>query len=343
MNLSRTLRALRIRTFPPEPKPLILMYHRVADEPLDPWGNAVSPVHFSEHLAVLRSRRNIVSLADFTAMLRAGTLPKNSVAVTFDDGYVDNLLAAKPQLAAADAPATVFLATGYLGQSGEFWWDELTGLILNTPGRRSLKVTIRGNTIQFDLDDEHRPPSRGWRAWLEPPRTAREKAYLCLWKAGRSLSIAERERLMQDLRQAYADCKIPAGGTRPMTAEEVRSLISDKLISIGAHSVTHPALTELRAEARQFEIVNSKRACEVLSAEQVSAFAYPFGSVDATVRKDISEAGFVCACSTRYGTVEIDSDLFVLPRVHVVDCDGEAFERSLHYAALTPVSERDAF
>ena len=76
-----------------------------------------------------------------------------------------------------------------------------------------------------------------------------------------------------------------------MTAEEVRLLISDKLISIGAHSVTHPALTELQAEARRFEIVNSKRACEVLSAKQVSAFAYPFGSVDASVRNDICEAG----------------------------------------------------
>ena len=322
---------------------MILMYHRVADEPIDPWGNAVSPTHFSEHLAVLRSQRNIVPLADFVGMLRAGTLPKDAVAVTFDDGYVDNLLVAKPQLVAADVPATVFLATGYLGQSGEFWWDELTNLILNTPGRRSLKVAIRGNVMRFDLSDAHRPPSRCWRAWLEPPRTAREKAYLSLWKAGRSLSIAERERFMRDLRQAYADRKSPGGGTRPMTAEEVRLLISDKLISIGAHSVTHPALTELQAEARQFEIVNSKRACEVLSAKQVSAFAYPFGSVDASVCNDICEAGFVCACSTRYGPVEIDSDPFVLPRVHVVDCDGEAFERSLHYAALTPASEREAF
>jgi peptidoglycan/xylan/chitin deacetylase (PgdA/CDA1 family) len=197
--------------------------------------------------------------------------------------------------------------------------------------------------MQFDLSDEHRAPSRGWRAWLEPPRTVREKAYMSLWKAGRNLSMAERGKLMQDLRQAYAECEIPGGGTRPMTVEEVRLLISDKLISIGAHSVTHPALTELQAEARQFEIVNSKRACEVLSAKQVSAFAYPFGSVDAAVRNDICEAGFVCACSTRYGPVEIDSDPFVLPRVHVVDCDGEAFERSLHYATLTPVSEREAF
>jgi peptidoglycan/xylan/chitin deacetylase (PgdA/CDA1 family) len=63
----------------------------------------------------LRRTRRAPPLTEFIRNLKAATLPEDAVTVTFDDGYADNLLAAKPLLAAADIPATVFLATGYLG------------------------------------------------------------------------------------------------------------------------------------------------------------------------------------------------------------------------------------
>ena len=134
---------LRIRTrfrsavhrfWPPKPKPLILMYHRIADEPIDYWGLAVSPVRFEEHLRVLRRTRHPLPLAEFFRKLIAGTLPQTAVALTFDDGYVDNLVAGKPRLAAADVPATVFLTTGYLDRLEPFWWDELAST--HSPRRR---------------------------------------------------------------------------------------------------------------------------------------------------------------------------------------------------------------
>src|SRR5579872_376216 len=116
----RALRSVRIRTLPPKPMPLVLLYHRIAVTPFDPWGLAVSPRHFEEHLDVLRRTRRPIPLTDFIRRFKSGTLPNNAVAVTFDDGYVDNLTEGKPRLAAADVPATIFLATGYLGQTSEF-------------------------------------------------------------------------------------------------------------------------------------------------------------------------------------------------------------------------------
>src|SRR5712671_3336606 len=112
MRFRRTFDALVRRIRPPEPRPLILMYHRIANELTDPWGLAVTPAHFEEHLDALRRTRFPLRLSQFVRQLVAGTLPEHAVAVTFDDGYADNLLVAKPQLAAADVPATVFLATG---------------------------------------------------------------------------------------------------------------------------------------------------------------------------------------------------------------------------------------
>src|SRR4051794_20071252 len=106
----------------------ILLYHRVTALDSDPQQLAVTPEHFDEHLRVLREICTPVELADVPRMLRARRLPKRPVAVTFDDGYRDNLHEAKPLLERHGVPATVFVASGYVGSGREFWWDELERL-----------------------------------------------------------------------------------------------------------------------------------------------------------------------------------------------------------------------
>lgn len=104
----------------------ILLYHRVADLASDPQRLAVTPAHFEEHLRVIGDTCTPVALADVPSMLRAPRrLPERAVAVTFDDGYRDNLHAAKPLLERHGVPATVFVASGYVGSGKPFWWDAL--------------------------------------------------------------------------------------------------------------------------------------------------------------------------------------------------------------------------
>ena len=131
-------------------RPLILMYHRIAEEPLDPWRMAVTPTHFEEQLSVLRRTRYPLPLSEFVRRLSDDTLPANAVALTFDDGYQDNLVAAKPLLAAADIPAAVFVVTGFIDRQEEFWWDELVALLLHN-SRNGIEVVIRGQSFHFDF------------------------------------------------------------------------------------------------------------------------------------------------------------------------------------------------
>jgi peptidoglycan/xylan/chitin deacetylase (PgdA/CDA1 family) len=97
---------------------LALLYHRVAEPDLDPLLLAVSPARFAEHLDVLASR-DVVPLAELHGR-------RDGIAITFDDGYADNLGAAA-QLAEARMPATVFVTVGLLGEPP--WWDVLARVV----------------------------------------------------------------------------------------------------------------------------------------------------------------------------------------------------------------------
>jgi len=108
--------------------PVTLMYHRVHDALVDPWGLCVSPEHFAEQVAALRDHTTVVPLEAFSGSFTE--LPERTVVVTFDDGYVDNVSNAFPVLEATQTPATLFVATALMDQPGEFWWDRLESALL---------------------------------------------------------------------------------------------------------------------------------------------------------------------------------------------------------------------
>ena len=97
--------------------PLILLYHRVANAELGPHSNvsglSVTPEHFEQQLAVLRRRFAPLRLRDLLESPPRFRHP--AVAVTFDDGYADNLHAALPLLERFGIPATFFVTSGMLG------------------------------------------------------------------------------------------------------------------------------------------------------------------------------------------------------------------------------------
>lgn len=334
LRIRTRLRSFARRVSPPGPKPLILMYHRIADDPIDNWGLSVSPVHFEEHLRLIRRTRHALPLREFVKRQMAGTLRADAVALTFDDGYVDNLFSGKPRLAAADVPATIFLATGYLDRPGEFWWDELARLILRETGPRSFDLTVRKERMHFGFAAESRECDFG--AKDEAPSTIRRAILTAIWQAMRRLEDEERESTMTELRSIFSVRCSRVDRGRAMTREEVRRLVMDGLITIGAHTVTHPVLSELAAADCAREISESKITCEALTGVPVEGFAYPFGDFDAKARGAVMAAGFTFACSAWYDPTVAMSDVFALPRIHVHNWDGDAFERALRSASAEP-------
>ncbi len=94
----------------------ILTYHRVNDRhPGDRL--SVHPTAFREQMEEILSRgRPVLSLAEALPFVRGREPgPPGALALTFDDGYEDNLRVALPILERLGLKATVFVATGFLG------------------------------------------------------------------------------------------------------------------------------------------------------------------------------------------------------------------------------------
>jgi len=112
---------------------MVLFYHRVADNHPNPW--TISTRMFERQVRWLRSRFDLVSLAEAQRRLRSGQNDRACVSITFDDGYADNCAHALPLLLERRIPCTYFVTTGHILGKQPFAHDVARGepLAPNTP------------------------------------------------------------------------------------------------------------------------------------------------------------------------------------------------------------------
>jgi peptidoglycan/xylan/chitin deacetylase (PgdA/CDA1 family) len=295
---------------------LILGYHRIDDNPWDPYALNVAPVHFDEQLAVLRKHANPVSLQALVDGMRSGNLAPRSVAVTFDDGYVGNLHHAKPILERYGIPATVFVVTGCLGK--EFWWEELARLC--GPAKdlpQDLCLNVNGRKFN-------------WQSNRPVTACLRKRLVLSLHHFFSPLNEAERCTALAQLRSVVGVGGDDSSVTRAMSSGELRELTTGGLIEVGAHTVSHPFLPKLGIKAQQNEISESKKYLEVLLGARVESFCYPYGLLTRKTAAIVRDSGFRCACATYRDIVTYRNDLFRLPRFLIPNLNGAQFARWLH-------------
>jgi peptidoglycan/xylan/chitin deacetylase (PgdA/CDA1 family) len=330
--VTQTFKRVR-KTF--APRSFILMYHRVAEAGIDPWSLCVTPQHFAEQLEVLQRYLHPMTLQHLALSHAKAELPEQAVAITFDDGYANNLLQAKPLLAQRQIPASVFVTSGYVGQEREYWWDELEQVLLTPgtlPSRLSLLIGdqerfwVLGNAAQYSPADQQR--DTGLHV-LDQRASDRMKFYYTLWAALQPLAEANRQQCLTEIYTWAATDPTLRDTHRPMTAEELCALETGGLVEVGAHTVHHPLLPTQSAELQQAEIMHSKSNLERILGHSVDSFAYPFGAYRKNTIALVEAAGFNCACTTVEESVWPGDHRFQLPRFEMRNWSGDEFEQHL--------------
>jgi len=292
-----------IRRLLPSRRLAILRYHAICGEEgqayADP-GICISPESFEQHVAYLAREYTVLPLDTAVAALsNRRPLPHNAVVITFDDGYADNLAAART-LHRYGATATFYITAGCLAGGQPFWPVELRHLVraIAAPA-----ATLRAGAVVLEVE-------------LGSP-AARAAAVKRLTKVFKSHPIPVREALRHQLR----DCARAGEMPRIMlTWDEVREMRALGM-TIGSHTMTHPNLPSAGIAAAAQEIVDSKARIERELSERITMFSYPNGGAEqyynAELQRLVAENGYAAAATSRNAFVDETSDLYALERIEV--------------------------
>ncbi len=278
----------------------ILIYHRVlpAPDPLRPGEPDVS--RFEWQMETLASLCNVLPLSEAVFRLREGSLPPRAVAITFDDGYADNLEVATPVLRRWGLPSTLFVATGFL-DGGIMWNDVVLEAFARLPSGRVDLSSVGLGVVEI-RDDLDRRRHAGSVLKALKYRPLEERVHLAHELAD-AMGVALPRDLMLDRNQLVQ--------------------LSRQDWEIGGHTVNHPILSVLSPEEGRREIVGGKAELERILGRPVTLFAYPNGrpGEDYTSEhvKILPALGFEAAVSTHGAVNDSGSDPFQLARIHVWD------------------------
>ncbi|HET7293207.1 MAG TPA: polysaccharide deacetylase family protein [Vicinamibacteria bacterium] len=288
---------------------VVLLYHRVATTESDAYGLAVAPEAFRAQMAHLRSACTVLPLAELIERARRDDLPPRAAAVTFDDGYLDNLGVASPVLVELGLPATFFV-TGEGLAGREFWWDVLERTLLSAaPAPDELKLTLGGEPRSFAV------------------ATSQERAECHAALYARLLGSApqERDAVLQALVRWSGQALPVDGERRPMSREELRRLAARPGHEVGAHGFSHRALVHLDEGEKRHELVDGLRAVEEALGLRPRHLAYAFGAVDDASAAAARAAGFEAAVTCEPEAVGAGTDPFRVGRFEVTAQSLEGF------------------
>lgn len=317
------------------------MYHNIAAPASDPWELAVSPKHFEEQLNVLQKFR-VIPVAQLAEEVANKKVISNTVCLTFDDGYEDNLTNAKPLLEKYNCPATFFISHHFINHREAFWWDELAWLILETDSLpENLSLEFGGQSFYFylgvdaELFPEKQQLQRKW-VWHRKPPTKRAELYLELWRLLKPMSHRQ-------IREALGDLYRWAGLTpniqrSAMNTEQLATLIDNPLIEAGIHTMTHPSLSRHELSFQQKEIGESRQTL-INAGFKADLIAYPYGDFNEDSLQVAADLKLAAGFTTAEKVITKDSNIHALGRFQVRNINGARFEKELRrWFAGFPVS-----
>lgn len=285
------------------------MYHRVLNSVdsqklyVQP-GMFVTTASFEKQMAFLKDRYKVIFLEELAEKVLTGNDIGGHLAITFDDGWRDNYTNAFPVLKKYRVPATIFLATGFVGTDNIFWPEEFCYYLDRYSVNKSTPDGAPKSLLRLNKDIN---------AYY---RIKNEAFFDRSVEVLKGYSPSEREDILTYFRGICRTDQVPR---QMLNWDEVQEMYASGLVHFGSHTVNHEMLDQIPLQEARDEISKSREAIENHLGIKVSAFAYPNGNHNESLQKILSESGYNAAVTTRKGFLERNMPLMKIPRIAIHD------------------------
>jgi len=281
------------------------MYHGVTNIPFRfPVWTQIATQQFEQHIRYLsQSRYTLCSMSTLIHCLREKiSFPKHAVAITFDDGFLNNITDAYPILTKYNVPATIYLTAGLIGTAEKIWTDRLLTAFLAT---REPRVTLpQLGVLNLRSSDGL---YRAYRQTVDYMKTLP-----CDMKNDLLESFIEQLGAGNDM-----DAQNINHALALMSWDDAREIQSSGLIEFGGHTCHHEIMTRMKPRDITSDLQNCKNTIDSELGIDCSHFAYPNGSpadYNELIVDAVGATGWQSAVTTTIGHTSNHHDRFRLPR-----------------------------
>jgi peptidoglycan/xylan/chitin deacetylase (PgdA/CDA1 family) len=297
--------------------PVVLTYHgvlpagyKIVDPGLD--GNLLSADSFRRQMRFIRKQHNVISPTEFLLWCQGGhELPPRSVLLTCDDGLRSSLSDMLPILQGFDLECLFFVTGASLSPTPTMlWYEELYLMFMAAPEHFTLELLEIG--VRAEVSQQEKRPS-WWNLVTK----------LSQYDLNRRRTLLARIRMQLGFSEQwdaeYRDDPVLSRRFLMLSLTELHQL-REAGMSIGAHTLSHPMLSQSSQDVAWREISECKQNLELALEQEMWALAYPFGNSSSVTSRELEmakRAGFKAAFLNAGGAFGRQTPKFALPRIHI--------------------------
>ena len=285
---------------------VILKYHSIHEDPksverLLGKGIVHSTKVFKEQMSLVAQKYTPITLDDIVDFMEGKKkIPPRPVAVTFDDGFADNLVYAAPILERYGIKGAFYITVDNVTKGSLPWFVCLRLSFFETTER---KWVFSDNGYSYPLTTVEQ----------------RQQAFIKACRMCASLPREQQKDFLAQVKQSLNVLRNKSDNLM-LTWEQINKL-KERGHIIGSHSMTHPNLAYLDDEDLLYELKESKYVIEKNINKKVLHFSYPNPALDPnwTVKtvEETRKAGYQTGVTSTPGSVSLRDDIHILPRMWV--------------------------
>ncbi len=268
--------------------------------------NEVESHFLEEMLNALKNKYDFVSLDEMYSRLKSEKkYKKKFLAVTFDDGYKDNLILAHPILKKLGVPFTIYITNSFPNYTAKLWWYMLEDILLEND-----EIMFKHKNIEYKF--------------LAKTQRQKDDSFVKIRAIIINATKDENEDILFQLGNNYNKKLDKYVQKEALTWEDIKYLSKDPIVTIGCHTVNHLALNTLTDTEVLEEIEISKNEIESYIGIKVDHFAFPYGTSNEVNQREVNLLkaceSFLTATTTRMGNIfhSHNQSFFALPRIQVL-------------------------